>query len=438
MLAALVVLGAVLRLWMLGRTGFEFDEAFTAMAGRLPVHRLLSFLAHNDSHPPLDYLMRKPFADHAAGEFLFRLPSVILSIGSLALAAWWLRGRRTLGTIAVALLAVSGFQIRYGREARMYAAMILLGLVVAVFAERWLVHGGRRPAAAAGGALLVALFFHASGVPLALGMLTLPGLRRDADAWWWRGATLAALALWGVTWGPSLLRQAGGAHTGPLPVTPASVLAFFARLVGAPTWTGALVVALIAAGGLRLAQRDDRLARVFVACFVVPCALAILIGTTRPFLVDRTLAFASWAPLLAIAAAVESLTQRSRALMVGGALAAVMLVIPQTFTELGMPATGRSRMPVATLARVAGPGDAVAISPSWRGPLLDWYFAARRPGPERPLAVADADAFVLGPRPWSGRLWLVRNSTIAAPIDGMEPCEAPAPARTIRCFQRAG
>ena len=62
MLPLIVVLGVALRVWRILSNGLTFDESFTTLAGRLPVSDLLSYLRHNDSHPPLDYLIRAPFA----------------------------------------------------------------------------------------------------------------------------------------------------------------------------------------------------------------------------------------------------------------------------------------------------------------------------------------------------------------------------------------
>lgn len=87
LLAALVCGGAVLRLWGLGRYQLNFDESFTAMAGRLPLGDMLAFLRHHDSHPPLDYLLRAPLARAGVSEFMFRLPSAVCSIGALGLFA---------------------------------------------------------------------------------------------------------------------------------------------------------------------------------------------------------------------------------------------------------------------------------------------------------------------------------------------------------------
>ena len=136
-LIALVVIGAGLRLWALGRSRLNYDESFTAMAGRLPVDRLFAFLTAHDSHPPLDYLLHAPFARAGVSEFWFRLPSAACSIAALALLAWWLRPRGRVAIIATAILALSAFQIAHGRDARMYAELELLGVGIAMVADHW-------------------------------------------------------------------------------------------------------------------------------------------------------------------------------------------------------------------------------------------------------------------------------------------------------------
>ena len=141
-LAVAVVAGALLRLWGLGADRLGYDEAFTAMAGRMPIGDLLAYLRINDSHPPLDYLLRRA-ACAAAGvnEFLFRLPSAVFSVAALALFAWWMRRYGLAGIVATALLAVSDFELTHGRTARMYAELELIGVLAAVLADSWL----RRP-----------------------------------------------------------------------------------------------------------------------------------------------------------------------------------------------------------------------------------------------------------------------------------------------------
>ena len=136
-----MVVGAVLRLWGLGAHRLGYDEAFTAMAGRMSLGDLLAYLRTHDSHPPLDYLLRAPLARTGVNEFLFRLPSVVCSAGALALFAWRMRRYALAGVIATALLAVSDFELTHGRTARMYAELELIGVLAAVLADSWL----RRP-----------------------------------------------------------------------------------------------------------------------------------------------------------------------------------------------------------------------------------------------------------------------------------------------------
>src|SRR5205814_1992129 len=75
----LVAVALALRLYHLGHTRLWFDETFTAMADRLPLGRVPRFLRAHDVHPPLDYVLRWPFAHSGGSEVLVRLPSVVAS-----------------------------------------------------------------------------------------------------------------------------------------------------------------------------------------------------------------------------------------------------------------------------------------------------------------------------------------------------------------------
>jgi mannosyltransferase len=430
-------LGVVLRLWGLGRPLLEFDEAFTATTARIPVGKLFAFLRHNDSHPPLDYLLRKPLADAHAGELALRLPSVVFSVGALILIAWWLRRARVLALVATTLMAVSAFQLRYGREARMYAAMVLVGLAAAVLAERWLRGSERKISLAAGGVLAAGLFLHVSAFLLAAGLLLVPGRRTDREAWWWRGSVLAALALWAALWGPSFSTQSQSGHTSFVAVTPSSVLDTLARLTGAPPALGPVVLVVVVAGGAVLWQRHPRVGVVFVTCFAVPFALGLLVGLRNPFLYERSFAFASWAPLVAVAAVVAELARHRAALGVAGAAMALLLLLPATPDGFLVRPSGRSGLPLAYLHPRTAAGDAVAISPRWLGPLLDWYLGDGG-GKARPLRLpGDVHALVLGGRAWDGRVWLVENRRFPPAVDG-DPCPGPAAPATVpvRCLVR--
>jgi hypothetical protein len=107
-----------------------FDEIFTIWASRLPFRRLLAVL-RNDSGPPLFYVLEKPFV--AIGErlscdaFARALPfaaTLALYVGALALPSRPARIR--FGVLA----SVSPLLLLYAAEARAYALLSLVGLLL--------------------------------------------------------------------------------------------------------------------------------------------------------------------------------------------------------------------------------------------------------------------------------------------------------------------
>jgi uncharacterized membrane protein len=313
-LAALVVAGAVLRVWWALSCGLTFDETFTAMAGRRSLTAMLDYLATTDSHPPLDYLLRMPLARMGASDLAFRFPSIVFSVTALALFAWWMRGRGVVGIVATGLMAVSGFAIAYGSEARMYALLELLGVVAAVTAESWLREPKRAHAWVVCGLVFVGCLDHASMLLLAGGLMALAGVRRDRDAWRWRFGVAIGLLLWVPLWGPSLLRQQQGSHTSWIP--PTSARGFVDAVVSQVTLTDGVtwMIALgVVAGTVCLARSHRRLFAVWCSCAGLPFVAAAAIGVLTPFFLNRTLTFAMWAPVLAVGALVGAIWRRWRA-----------------------------------------------------------------------------------------------------------------------------
>src|SRR5690348_12918232 len=158
------------------------------MAARRSAGDLFQFLRTHDSHPPLDYLIRAPFAA-TGNDVWMRVPSVVFSTAALAVFAWWMRGWGRAGLLATALFAISGFELYYGREARMYALMELVGVVVAFGCHRWLVRRTTASAVLVAVALLVGGFAHGSALLLAAGVFFLPDAHatapRGAGEWRW-------------------------------------------------------------------------------------------------------------------------------------------------------------------------------------------------------------------------------------------------------------
>ena len=327
-----------------------------------PLGDLLAHLRVRDSHPPLDYLIHAPLARAGVDEFLFRLPSVVCSIGAVALFAWWMRRRGLAGIVATALLAVSAFQLAHGREARMYADMELIGVAGAVLAEAWLRRPRRWHAPAIGALVLVGLLTHVSMFLLGAGLLALAGRRTDREAWQWRIALAAGLAGWAVLWGPSFLEQTRGGHSNWIPrTTVAGMIHTVGRLVTYQPGLHVFAVVAVAAGAFLLARADRRLAWVWVCCVLVPAGLAALTGIVAPVLLDRTLTVVSWGPLLALGYLVSTVAHRARFFGAIAVLVLVAVMIPPALRAVAGP-SAPDRV-LRHVEQVAGPGDVIAIVP---------------------------------------------------------------------------
>lgn len=165
-LAAITLLGAVLRLSTLDLQSFWYDEAFT------PVHVLHASLSatlhgvvHTENSPPLWYLIA--WADSrlfGTGEVALRLPSALAGIASIPVA--WGIGRELAGRraaiLCAALIAVGPLFVWYSQEARAYGLIVLTqGLVLLAFLRAQRSPGGGRMAAfaAAGALALVTHYF---------------------------------------------------------------------------------------------------------------------------------------------------------------------------------------------------------------------------------------------------------------------------------------
>jgi hypothetical protein len=424
-LAVCVVAGSVLRLWGLGSSRLSYDESFTAMAGRLPVSTLFGYLRAHDSHPPLDYLVRLPFARAGLDEFWIRLPSAVFSIAALILFAAWMRSRGRLGLIATALMAFNAFQVQHGRQARMYAEMELLGVAVAMLAAAWLKRPQRWHAPTLGLLVLLGLLTHTSMFLLAAGLLVVPGRRLDADAWRWRAAIGAAVVAWLAIWGPAFMTQARGGHSSWIPRTSMSGLS--TAIGHLTTFEPSMVIAACAAvalGGLALWRSDRLLTRVWVCCFVVPVAVAAAAGLVEPVVLDRTFTVVAWAPLLALAALVTRMGSRHAWISAVACVALLGLMVPSTLNTIEQP-TGPDT-PLRQLERVVRPGDVVVVRPASKAPELQWSIGVRGGSATSPVAVPNirnAFAIAIGPRRSTGRMWLLdwRSSRSPSPAIGA-PC----------------
>ena len=125
----LIVLGAVLRFYAIGRQGFWYDEAYTAYLVNLTPRHMLGLIPHLESTPPLYYCVAwvwaRIFGFGPAG-----LKSLSALCGTLTIPIAYAAARKLLPSrraaiIVAALTACNPLLIWYSQEARAYAMLVM-------------------------------------------------------------------------------------------------------------------------------------------------------------------------------------------------------------------------------------------------------------------------------------------------------------------------
>jgi uncharacterized membrane protein len=136
-----VVIGLAIRLWRLD-AALWYDEAVSAWLAMLPPERLLSATL-GDVHPPGYYALLWAIGRlFGYAELVLRLPSVIAGVGLIYLVARlgfaFQMPRKAVG-LAVAITALTPFQIYYAQEVRSYALLMVAVTVAALglVERRW-------------------------------------------------------------------------------------------------------------------------------------------------------------------------------------------------------------------------------------------------------------------------------------------------------------
>lgn len=140
-LLAIVLIGAVLRVYNLSTQSIWIDEAWSISTGTMNVLLMVATVANGDFSPPLyDFLLHYWMVIFGTSESAIRLLSVLF--GVLAIPMIYLVGRQLFdkeaGLIAALILALSSFNIFYSQELRMYSLMVLLALLSMYFFLRFL------------------------------------------------------------------------------------------------------------------------------------------------------------------------------------------------------------------------------------------------------------------------------------------------------------
>jgi mannosyltransferase len=129
--AGVACLGAVLRCYHLGAWDLGLDEGFSGTVAAKPLADIWHFIAREDFHPPLFYLLLHFWRLLGEGEVTLRLFSTLFGILSIVMIyriGSYALDRRT-GLLASFILAISPFHIWYAQELRMYALVFFLSLV---------------------------------------------------------------------------------------------------------------------------------------------------------------------------------------------------------------------------------------------------------------------------------------------------------------------
>lgn len=147
LLAALIALGAYLRLTLLKRQSLWFDEADIVVRAQRPWSEVLStFTVQGENGPLYNVLLAAWVRVAGISEIAVRFPSAVAGI--LALPAVYLLGRRLAGPqaglIATGLLAISPYHIWYSQEAKMYSIVALFAIVSTLLLVEALDSGDRK------------------------------------------------------------------------------------------------------------------------------------------------------------------------------------------------------------------------------------------------------------------------------------------------------
>ena len=144
--AAIVVLGAVLRFHALGRKSVWVDEGVSIELARLDWYNFLRILWRHEGNMALYHLFLRFWLHLGSSETWIRALSVLFGLGTLP--AVYALGRRLFtvraGLVASVLLAVNAYQIRYSQEARSYSLYSLLCVLSSLYFVKTLEDPSRR------------------------------------------------------------------------------------------------------------------------------------------------------------------------------------------------------------------------------------------------------------------------------------------------------
>jgi mannosyltransferase len=241
-----VAVGVVLRFWT--RSHLWLDEALSVNIARLPVGDIPEALRH-DGHPPLYYVLLHGWMSvFGESDRAVRALSGVCSVAALPLM--WLAGKRlggrTVAWIAVLVLALNPWALRYATEARMYSLIVALVLAGYLLVTKALEDDGIWWLVGIVAVTAALLLTHYWALYLVAATVVLLGLQlRSRDTRRSALRVLIAIAVGSlafVPWLPSFAYQA--AHTGSpwaKPIRPWTILTITANDLGGVGSEGQIV-----------------------------------------------------------------------------------------------------------------------------------------------------------------------------------------------------
>jgi O-antigen/teichoic acid export membrane protein len=391
--------------------GLWLDEATSVDQARMSFAGMISNLRTTDVHPPLYFsVLWVSVRWLGSGELAVRLPSIIA--GTLVVPMLYVLGKeaydRRTGVVAAAVGSVAPIMVWYSQEARMYALLMLFG-VIALWAQvRILNRGGRLVwviYAAASIALVWTQYFGALQVvvqQLAFLYFIWARHRRGEPV---RGlvigwaVTLAAIIIWLAPLLPFAYQQfhvnqtAGKGFGGPQQVGNAtslsgnhlSIYAGIANLLWA-VWgyhsnaAMALMAAMWPLGMLfalvLLGRRHQRVTTLLVAAIVIPGVVMFALGTVKRNLFDiRYLSTAVPVLFILIARMVTGISKKTVTVVAGTSLViGTMLVglIDQQYNGTN-PRTYDFRQAIEPVEAQVRPGDIISYDPVDLREVVQYY-----------------------------------------------------------------
>ena len=300
-----VAAGVFLRLFRLRSQLLMGDELHAPRAAlRWELETLLTTFLPSDHCMPLTALYELLIENGVAlTEFHLRLPVLVAAMLALVVVPVALARRlgQGVGLWSAWLVALSPGLVLYGRIARSYMPMVLLGFLAAVAFERWWRTRRTAAAVAYAGFGAAAVWFHLGAAPFVFAPLLWGGVAALFRPSRWRDlAALAAvgfglLAGWAAFLLPARESFLGlfGDKAGYEPPDASAVAEILMLQAGArQAWAAALFWALALLGlGLLLRRRPAFASYSLVLVLVSPLAVAVMqpLGWANPLVTNRYL-----------------------------------------------------------------------------------------------------------------------------------------------------